>query len=127
MLKKKARANRVPSLFDRVLAEAEVTLICEPEDVSYVGNCSAIDPETDHEQEQWIADQLDSGNEWAWCSVEVRLEWHGLSVSEYLGCCSYESRATFIASGYYQDMVRTCAREISYQAQAIAMEGVASS
>lgn len=43
-----------------------------PEDQSYVGNCSCIDRETDHENERWIREQLDAGNDLAWCGIIVR-------------------------------------------------------
>ena len=44
MEKRKLRAIRAD--------EVTFTLVIEPEDMSYVGMCSAIDPETDREQEQ---------------------------------------------------------------------------
>ena len=119
MLKKKARANRVPSLLDRVLAEAEVSLTAEPENEQIEGNASAINEDTDRETAEWIRDQLASGNEWAWCCVKVTLTWRGLSASDYLGCCSYESRASFVADPYYQDMVASCAKQIAEQAERI--------
>lgn len=55
------------------LTRDEVTfeITVEPEYETFVGNCSAIDPETDREQEQLIRDQLESGNDLAWCSVLV--------------------------------------------------------
>jgi hypothetical protein len=41
---------------------------------------------------------------WAWCCVEVKASYLGVSESEYLGACSYDGEADFKASGYYDDM-----------------------
>lgn len=69
------------------------------EDVEIEGNASAIDPETDRKQEQWIRDQLAAGNQWAWCTaiVTATVEMDGVKFigTATLGCCSYESEADF--------------------------------
>ncbi len=87
-------------------SNATVTLECEPEQETIYGNASAIDEETDRETERYILAELESGNEWAWCSVKVTVRFCDLSATDYLGCCSYESEAAFKADGYYTDMVR---------------------
>lgn len=79
-------------------ANASVTLECLPEEISFRGNCSAIDEDTDREQEQRISDQLDSGNEWAWFTAKVTVRYGSYSSSGYLGACSYTSEAEFRAS-----------------------------
>ena len=85
--------------------EVEFRVECEPEHTPIRGNCSVIDDETDRETEQWIEEQLRSGNEWAWCCVRVVATWNGFEGDAYLGCCSYESEASFVAPrGYYDDM-----------------------
>ncbi len=88
--------------------EIEFTLRCEPEQMPYKGNCSAVDEDSDRETEQWIADQLASGNEWAWCwvLVEAKIELDGEEFvgSASLGGCSYESEAGFREDQYYQDL-----------------------
>lgn len=85
---------------------ATVTLRCEPEDVEIEGNASAIGPKEDAETYAWIRDQLARGNDWAWCHVVVTAEYDGLTASDSLGCCSYESEADFCKpGGYYDDMV----------------------
>ena len=85
--------------------EVEFRVECEPEHESIRGNCSAIDEATDRETERWVHDQLRSGNEWAWCCVWVVATWNGFEGDAYLGCCSYESEASFVApGGYYDDM-----------------------
>ncbi len=95
----------------RELTEDEVTftLSCEPEDISIEGNAMASgDDEADRAQEQWIRDQLDSGNEWAWCAVTVRAEWEGFHGEDHLGACSYKSAEDFkTPGGYYDDMKAT--------------------
>lgn len=90
----------------RELKEAEVTfsLRIEPECEPIEGNCSAIDEETDREQEAWVRDQLNAGNEWAWCTVFVTARWGDFEGRDSLGCCSYESRDDFERGGYFEDM-----------------------
>ncbi len=95
-------------------SRATVTLECLPEDLVIEGNCSAIDPETDREQEQWIYEQLQRGNEWAWCTAKVTVSWHGITSEDYLGACSYESERSFRES-MYVDMVRCCCVDIVSQ------------
>lgn len=90
----------------RELTETEVEFIleCEPESAPIEGNASAIDDETDRETAAWIRDQLDAGNEWAWCAVTVTARWKGFTGCDHLGCCSYRSRKDFEQGGYYEDM-----------------------
>lgn len=93
--------------------EVEFTLTCEPEDISYKGNCSAIDDETDREQEQWIEDQLDRGNQWAWCQVTVTARWKGFKGQSSLGGCSYKSEKDFRQGGYFEDMKAEAMTELN--------------
>jgi len=86
-------------------------LECLPEDTPIRGNCSAIDEETDAATEKWITDQLEAGNEWAWCIVRVTCYYdaglHGITGTDYLGGCSYDSEADFAKEGgYFEDMKR---------------------
>lgn len=92
---------------DKLRALCEVNLgICD-EMVPYVGNCSAIDPEIDRMQEEWIRSELERGNSWAWCTAQVAVSYAGISYADSLGCCSYRSRRDFEVGGYYEDMVQT--------------------
>jgi len=77
-----------------------------PETIPIKGNCSAIDEITDKETENWIINELNNGNIWAWCSIEVTAQLdESLSGHDYLGCCSYLSEQNFIDSNnYYADM-----------------------
>lgn len=85
---------------------ATIELFAREEHARIEGNASAIDPKTDKEIAEWIRRELDSGNEWAWCTAEVRASFGGLSASAYLGCCSYKSEADFKQEdGYYPQMV----------------------
>jgi hypothetical protein len=68
-------------------------IIIEPEDMDFRGNCSARGTEVDSETEQWIASELRSGNECAWCWVKVVARFEGYTGEDSLGGCSYRSRA----------------------------------
>lgn len=99
--------------------DIEISVILHPEEMPIKGNCSAVDEETDRETEKSIEEQLKAGNPWAWCIVEVRGEYKGLSASEFLGGCSYESEDDFKRGGYYEDMVLTVNQSIGRQVLAI--------
>ena len=91
----------------RQLAEADVEfrIRCQPEEIPFVGNCCCIDDATDQRTEEWIRDQLERGNDWAWCQVTVTASWNGLEGHAYLGGCSYRSHEEFcLEGGYYLDL-----------------------
>lgn len=67
----------------------------EPEDISFEGNCSAIDPETDRNQEEWIRRELASGNDLAWCWAQVTAKVDGFEGSDSLGGISCRDREEF--------------------------------
>jgi len=69
--------------------EYEIKVEAEQED--YHGNVSAIDDATDRENEQWVTDELNRGNEAAWCSVVVIARFEGFQGIDSLGGCSYKS------------------------------------
>jgi len=85
---------------------------CHPEDVTVRGNCSSIDPVTDAEAEKWILDQLESGNQWAWCAVRVTATLlyrdgrkSNITGENWIGCCSYFGASDFCKpGGYWDDM-----------------------
>lgn len=86
---------------------ALITLTVTPEYISIKGNCSAIDDATDAATEKWIRNELEKGNVWAWCQVEITAEHRhlGLTGSSCLGACSHPSEEDFKAEGgYYADM-----------------------
>lgn len=92
--------------------QVEYTITCEPELEPIAGNAMASGDETvDRETEAWIIDQLERGNEWAWCIVKVtasvELDGERFEGADYLGCCSYDSEADFVGdgnTGYFPDM-----------------------
>lgn len=87
-------------------SQSDIIVECLPEDLQIKGNASAIDDETDAQVEREILEQLDSGNEWAWCCIKVTLKWKGFEGTDYLGACSYKSKKDFIESNdYFPDMV----------------------
>lgn len=65
--------------------------------------------EYDRELEEWIASELDSGNDYAWFCAKVTacLEIEGVTFegSDYLGSCSYKSERDFKSDAYYSDML----------------------
>lgn len=102
---KEQRKNMILTLTKSIKDDVSYSIKIYPEDIPIKGYASCIDPKTDLEVEQAIIEQLESGNQWAWCSVEVIAEYKGLTASDYLGCCSYESEDDFKqAGGYYDDM-----------------------
>lgn len=62
-----------------------------------------------------IQSELENGNEAAWFSAKVSLNYKGLeSEAEYLGGCSYNSFDEFTGeeNGYFDDMLRTCFEDL---------------
>jgi len=86
--------------------EVTYTLECSPEDIPVRGNALASgDDEEDALAEDRILNDLDCGNEWAWCRVDVYAEWNGFQGRDSLGACSYRDEDDFKApGGYYEDM-----------------------
>jgi hypothetical protein len=81
---------------------------CLPETTPLEGNvlASGNDAE-DKAAEDGVRQQLEAGNEWAWCTVKVTAEIPGTEFKgvDYLGCCSYKSLENFIeCNDYYADM-----------------------
>lgn len=76
------------------------------EDVPLRGNVQASgDAEADKRAEAEVQAQLDAGNAWAWCTVEVVAALDGnFSASDFLGACSYKDEADFRAGGYFESM-----------------------
>ncbi len=58
-------------------------------------------------------------NPYAWFTAKVTIEFYGLTASNYLGACSYESESDFIKSSYYADMIDECIDEIAKQVSQI--------
>lgn len=86
------------------LEDVEFELCVEPEDTDFRNLFATDEPELDREYEEWIADELDNGNQWAWCRVIVFARFGGLEGWDSLGGCSYKSQRDFEQRGYYEDM-----------------------
>jgi hypothetical protein len=83
--------------------EIQYELHCEPEDLNYRD-------EMDEDNADWIEEQIDH-NPWAWfCAkvvASVEIDGERFEGVDYLGGCSYESRADFEIDEpghYYHDM-----------------------
>lgn len=99
-----------------------VTLTCEPEDVSPYGNVQATeDDAADNLAAARVVEELNQGNQWAWCCVHVVVSYKGiLKADRYLGCCSYESEAAFRSDGYFDDLVSECISDLDDQIKMLA-------
>ena len=100
------------TLRERILAMSEITVFCEPEQEQIRGNFASGDDALDEQTARDIESQLADGNEWAWCTIVVRLTLRSprgtiMATSEQtLGACSYASRGDFVrCSDYYLTMV----------------------
>ena len=91
----------------------KINIKAEQDDCPVRGNASAIDPKTDTEVENEILARLESGDAWAWASVEVQVTLEsGETGAAYLGCCSYEGERDFIENSmYFDDMVREALKD----------------
>jgi hypothetical protein len=77
----------------RTLTEADVTFTfeCLEEDTDPGGYFASGDDALDKQAEKDILSQLDAGNPWAWCVVQVTASWQGYRVKSAIGACSYSS------------------------------------
>jgi hypothetical protein len=99
--------NLVLPTNETLLADATITVECEPEMQSVRGAFATGEDELDRQLESEIQDRIDRGDEWAWCCVRVTVELAGIKVaSSWLGGCSYDSEAQFREVGGYFDDLR---------------------
>ena len=92
-----------------------VVALYEPTAIEGNAVCSG-DADYDNLFNNQIRKDLNDGNDWAWCSVCVKVTERntGISRVDHLGCCSYADREDFIKnSGYYDDMVSNCLDELN--------------
>ena len=99
------------------LDDVNYRIECHPEDEMIKGNAiDSGDKDEEAKQEKWIQDELDSGNQWAWCSVRVvaEIEMPGscFEGDDYLGCCSYKNQTDFEKDGYFKDMKSEALKEL---------------
>jgi len=89
-------------LNDFIREHAAIEVSCEPEH---------IHPKDLFDDARDIAAILERAelNDWGWCCVRVKVTFEGISESEYLGGCSYDSEKDFVTSGdYYEEMLHNC-------------------
>jgi len=95
-------------------------IIVHDETAPIRGNCiDSGDAKYDEKIARRIERQLDNGNVFAWCTIEVRANYKGLQASDYLGCCSYKSERDFKIGGYYDDMTSETYGQIIEQLKAL--------
>lgn len=86
-------------------------------DIQIVLHQSDFHPRDSFETQEdidWALSQLERGNDWGWCCVEVRAAYGGHTASDFLGGCSYADERTFkVLGGYYEDMVWAAVDELA--------------
>lgn len=99
--------------------DVEYTIDCLPEtDLPIEGNAMASgDDAADKAAEDEIREQLESGNEWAWCTVRVTAKWKNWTGVDFLGGCSYTGEADFKTGGYYEDMKKQALESLKASVQ----------
>ena len=97
------------------------TLSVEPEYIPLEGNVLASgDDAEDTAAENAVRNELEAGNEWAWCVVTVTASHPGLPFvgRDTLGACSYASEDDFTQpGGYYDDMKAEALRDLLSQVE----------
>lgn len=97
-----------------------ITLNCEAEDRTYKGEFERENGQPDREIEEWIAQELRSGNEWAWCQVHIVVRFGELKGEDWLGGCSYKSREDFEQpGGYYDSMINEAVEDLAKEIELI--------
>ena len=100
------------------MEKIEFILEALSEDISPFDQLSPLDA-------QRVVDDLNAGNEWAWCCVKVTAFFQGapLTGTAYLGGCNYESEEDFMDGGYYEELCSEASddliRELRHAAQAL--------
>lgn len=99
--------------FSLTLSQIDWEIICHPENIPIEGNALASgDDEEDEKEYRRIYRELDSGNQWAWCCVEMKGTFKGLSASDFLGGYSCDSEEDFKTGGYFEDMQQIVLSEL---------------
>lgn len=97
-------------------AHCRLTLHNEDKDTMYSGHFDHPDTLT------WIDYQLRRGNAWAWCQVEIQVDFKGLVSKQYLGGCSYESEEAFRRCDYFKQLIGDGVEEIAVALETLALE-----
>lgn len=81
---------------ERLKAKTQFTTVPLPEHADVRGNAMASgDDKADKECEDKILEDLERGNQWAWCTAETKAKFGDFVGTAYLGCCSYASSLEF--------------------------------
>jgi len=102
-------------------SDIEYRIIIHPEHESPEGCFSSGDDEQDAADVAKIMEDLE-WNDWAWCTVEVQAVHvpSGLTGSDWLGCCSYDSEEQFTEpGGYYDDMKERALEELESKVETL--------
>lgn len=95
----------------RKIRQDEVTISIIPEDEDFTPNDGMY---ADGFAES-VAEMVDEHGLWGWCSVNVQVEFAGLTGNAYLGGCSYKGEDDFKQCGYYEDMVNEAMQDLQSQ------------
>jgi len=87
-------------LADRFDREIDYDLDLEPEWES------PEDCHCDPEAAQYVREQMESGNEFAWFCAKITVRYMGEESEQYLGGCSYRDFDDFKYGGYFTDMIQ---------------------
>lgn len=95
-----AQERRRIAMADKALGVI-YTIKIDPEDIPIEGNVQASgDDEADKKQEAWVREQLTSGNQAAWCCVEVTatvtVDGETFTGTDCIGGCSYENEDSLL-------------------------------
>lgn len=72
------------------------------------------EPEQDRAMRAELAARVRAGDEWAFCSVTVKVSWNDREAEASLGHCSYAGEEEFRKeSGYFDDMVDEALDELN--------------
>lgn len=99
------------------ISDLKFELIPEYDYMPMKGNLiDSGDSEFDNKTILEVTADVNNGNIWGWCTVEMKASYKGLlTASDYLGGCSYASEKEFIEGGYYEQMQDNCLDEIQRQ------------
>ena len=98
---------------ERIIDQVQLKTVIHEEYASIEGNAIASEDENfDRKVCQEIRNQLEAGNPWAWCTVEVIARWETFSGNDFLGCCSYKDEDDFKQGGYAEGMAEIAVNDL---------------
>jgi len=99
-----------------------IDVICWPCETRIEGNAIATGyPYEDRQHEDRLKKELEDGNRWAWCDIEVVASiGEGISASSMLGCSSYDDEDDFTSSVHYLPMIEWAVTALRDELRSIA-------